>query len=218
MRPVGNTAVHSCEISVIQTFAKLGCPMEFFRLMVFEAVWRCRSYTKAAKELGITQPAVSQNISELEKELGTELFRREEPRGKMLPTSAAKFFRKYVLRILKNCDDVGTVFNPGIAASYNKVSVKASRTASEQILPQLVETLKAIYPSLEVEVRPEEAETSPDTKPVGADPEKEPADVCISTSGIVGNGALELTFDVSGTHPLVPAVRLILDELLDRSE
>ena len=41
--------------------------MEDFRLKVFKAVVQEGSFTKAAKALGITQPAVSQNIAELEK-------------------------------------------------------------------------------------------------------------------------------------------------------
>jgi len=45
-------------------------------LVVFEAAARLLSFTAAATELGMTQPAVSHHIAMLEAELGTALFRR----------------------------------------------------------------------------------------------------------------------------------------------
>ncbi|MBR3285775.1 MAG: LysR family transcriptional regulator [Bacteroidales bacterium] len=50
--------------------------MEDYTLKVFEAVARNRSFTAAARELDVTQPAVSQKIAELEKSLGANLFVR----------------------------------------------------------------------------------------------------------------------------------------------
>ena len=46
---------------------------EDFRLKVFMAVAETGSFTKAAKSIGISQPAVSQNINALEKEIGTPI-------------------------------------------------------------------------------------------------------------------------------------------------
>ena len=47
---------------------------EDFRLNVFVAVAREGSFTKAAAALGVSQPAVSQNVADLEKSLGVKLF------------------------------------------------------------------------------------------------------------------------------------------------
>ena len=46
-----------------------------FRLKVFYTVAKSGSFSKAARELGITQPAVSQNIAELEQQIGDFLSR-----------------------------------------------------------------------------------------------------------------------------------------------
>ena len=43
---------------------------------VFYTVARCGSLTKAAEELFISQPAVSQAVKQLETQLGTSLFHR----------------------------------------------------------------------------------------------------------------------------------------------
>ena len=44
------------------------------RLAVFEAVAVAGGYTAAAKDLGISQPAVSRHMAALSRELGVELF------------------------------------------------------------------------------------------------------------------------------------------------
>lgn len=49
-------------------------------LLAFEAAARHASFTRAARELGVTQTAVSHQVRSLEHELGTALFRRD-PRG-----------------------------------------------------------------------------------------------------------------------------------------
>lgn len=51
--------------------------MENFRLKVFRSVARNLSFTKAAGELFITQPAITKHIHELENELGLRLFNRK---------------------------------------------------------------------------------------------------------------------------------------------
>ena len=47
--------------------------LQDFRLKVFMAVAEYGSFTKAAESLGVSQPAVSQNIAELERNLGVRL-------------------------------------------------------------------------------------------------------------------------------------------------
>jgi LysR family transcriptional regulator, glycine cleavage system transcriptional activator len=51
-------------------------PLRLDALRAFEAVARCRSFSAAAEELSLTQPAVSRQIKSLEGELGSALFSR----------------------------------------------------------------------------------------------------------------------------------------------
>ena len=48
--------------------------MQDFRVRTFLTVCRTLNYTRAAEELHITQPAVSQHIAYLEREYGADLF------------------------------------------------------------------------------------------------------------------------------------------------
>ena len=51
------------------------------RLRAFVTLAECGSFTLAARKLGVTQPAVSRQVSELEKDLGAELIDHSSRRG-----------------------------------------------------------------------------------------------------------------------------------------
>lgn len=72
--------------------------LEDFRLKVFICVAKHRSFTAASRELGISQPAVSQNISELEKTLGAQLFERTRSEVKL--TEKGSLFMEYASQIM----------------------------------------------------------------------------------------------------------------------
>jgi molybdate transport repressor ModE-like protein len=65
------------------------------RLRAFAALARTHSFSRAARELRISQPAVSKHIAEVEGELGLRLVERQ--RGGTL-TAAGDFLANHVLR------------------------------------------------------------------------------------------------------------------------
>lgn len=87
--------------------------MEDFRLRVFLTVAAELSFTRSAKALGITQPAVSQHIAELEKELGVTLFLRS--RGAVSLTPEGRALIPWAQRIEDDWAAVGRLFqNPAM--------------------------------------------------------------------------------------------------------
>lgn len=68
----------------------------FFALRALEAAARRRSYSNAARELGVTHGAVSQQIRRLEAELGSRLFERRG--NEMIPTPKAARLAEGVAR------------------------------------------------------------------------------------------------------------------------
>ena len=75
--------------------------IELYR--VFYTVAKCGSLTKAADELFISQPAVSQAIKQLESQLGTSLFNRTH-RGMELSVQGGKLIFKQVEEALALLD------------------------------------------------------------------------------------------------------------------
>ena len=68
------------------------------RINVFMAVCEEGSFTKAAKKLGISQPAVSQNISEIEMGVGARIFERN--RNSVTLTDEGQLFKEFASQIL----------------------------------------------------------------------------------------------------------------------
>ena len=120
--------------------------LEDFRLKVFMAVVQERSFTKAAAVLGITQPAVSQNVADLEKMLGRKIFDRQK--GTVVLTSEGEVFHTYVEKLLEACASVDDMF-----AKVNPATVKIA--ASEEIYAYLVgpalESFAKVHPEVKFE-------------------------------------------------------------------
>lgn len=80
--------------------------MSIHRLPVFIAAARNLNFTKAAEELCISQTAISQQIKQLEQELGFELFIRSK-RGVQLTPAGEAFYR--------HCEKISIQYNNAIA-------------------------------------------------------------------------------------------------------
>ena len=76
------------------------------QLRVFSAVSRHLSFVRAAEELGLTAPAVSMQIKELEAEVGLPLFDRSS--RKVSLTMVGEYVLAYTQRVLAAMRDAGT--------------------------------------------------------------------------------------------------------------
>lgn len=136
---------------------------EDFRLRIFMAVAEKGSFTLAAKALGVSQPAVSQNIAELEKSLGAELFLRRKGSVTLTPKGAA--FKEYAGRILYWYTATEKMFGPEGKLSANKpVRISADGFIASHILPQALSKLLAFNPSLTFSIRSESSGNNSDIR------------------------------------------------------
>ncbi len=136
---------------------------EDFRLRIFMAVAEKGSFTLAAKALGVSQPAVSQNIAELEKSLGAELFLRRKGSVTLTPKGAA--FKEYAGRILYWYTATEKMFGPEGKLSANKpVRISADGFIASHILPQALSKLLAFNPSLTFSIRSESSRNDSDIR------------------------------------------------------
>lgn len=107
-----------------------------FRLKVFFTVATRLSFTKAAAELFITQPAISKHIHELEEEYKIKLFERNG--SKVTLTNAGDVLlshTKNILEIYREIDfDMSTFHNE----RKGLLRIGASTTISQYIIPPLL--------------------------------------------------------------------------------
>lgn len=115
-----------------------------FRLKVFLALSKTGSFTKTAAALGISQPAVSQNIAELEKDLGVRLF--ERGRGEISLTPQGRAFQSYAGKILYWYDSARMMFSPGGPARRKTVRICASGRLAGEPVASLVASMTASFP------------------------------------------------------------------------
>lgn len=120
--------------------------LEDFRLTVFKAVVKERSFTRAANVLGVSQPAVSQNVAELEKTLGVRLFERQ--RGETQLTVAGETFLTYTEKfeaLSDSLDNMFSRFTPSV------VRVAASEELYAHLFVPAVESFSRIHPEISFE-------------------------------------------------------------------
>ncbi len=128
------------------------------RLKAFVAVAERGGFTRAARDLGVTQAAVSQNIAELEKEVGALLFVRA--RGAVRLTPAGEAFRRYAEQILHWYDAAERMFS-GAADPYSRLRplrIAADPLVSLQLLPDALAALRGAVPGLTVQVLAQDAD------------------------------------------------------------
>lgn len=117
---------------------------------VFCIVGKVKSFSKAAKELHMTQPAVSQAIMQLERELDTHLFKRT-PRGVSF-TNEGNLLFEYANSAI-NLIDVG---EEKILEFKNltigELKVGVGDTISRYFLLPYLEDFRNRYPSIKIKV------------------------------------------------------------------
>ncbi len=123
--------------------------MNDLQIEYFLAVARNLSFTKTAEEFYVTQPAVSRQISFLEKELDVALFDRTNKSTKL--TEAGRLFQKYFADSKKSL-----ARTKELARSMNSRKTGRVRVASLEgwnisgFFPQLLKLFSTNYPNIEI--------------------------------------------------------------------
>jgi len=113
------------------------------RLQVFHAVARQLSFTKAAEQLFMTQPAVTFQIKQLE-HLNTRLFERSH--GRIALTPAGELVFGYAEKILTLSEELETRVGELTGEISGPLLLGASTTVAEFFLPQILGEFKARHP------------------------------------------------------------------------
>lgn len=118
-------------------------------LRVYLCILKCGSLSAAGRELGMTQPAVSNHLHALEERFGVALLTRGRP---LRATPAGECLAEHARRVL----DAVAVLEAEVAchaAPHGSLIVGASSTPGELLLPGLVTEFSARYPEVALELR-----------------------------------------------------------------
>lgn len=114
---------------------------------VFYTVAKCGSLTKAAEELYISQPAVSQAIKQLESQLGGQLFNRTH-KGMELSETGGKQIFSTVEKALKLFEEAENKYAELKDTATGVVRICASDTVSTHILLPIIKEYHKKYPDV----------------------------------------------------------------------
>ena len=119
--------------------------LELYR--VFYTVAKCGSLTKAAEELYISQPAVSQAIKQLEGQLGGQLFNRTH-KGMELSETGGKQIFPLVEKALKLFDEAESKYSELKDTATGIVRICASDTVSTHFLLPYIKEYHEKHPNV----------------------------------------------------------------------
>lgn len=121
-----------------------------FRLDVFYSVAKNLSFTKAAYELHITQPAVTSHIKALETTLGISLFKRDK--NSIILTETGRLLLEYTEKRRREYDEL--IYHIGIKRNklLGKLTIGASTTIEQYVLPPYLAEFNLRHHDVDIQV------------------------------------------------------------------
>jgi DNA-binding transcriptional LysR family regulator len=126
------------------------------QIHVFESVARVGSFSGAAQQLHLTQPAVSMQIKQLEDNLGVALF--EQIGRKIYLTEGGRELRHYCRTVLGQLSEAETVLNEIKGFRRGAIRVAVASTAN-YFLPKILAAFNRQYPGISFQLNVSNRET-----------------------------------------------------------
>jgi len=120
-------------------------------LKTFCKVIEFKSFSHAAEQMGITQPAVSQQIKSLENEFDVQLLHREGV--EILPTEAGRMVYETACQMLRLYEDSQQQIQYMGRKLAGRLQIGASSGPGERLVPLLLGRFKLEHPDLQVALR-----------------------------------------------------------------
>jgi LysR family transcriptional regulator, transcription activator of glutamate synthase operon len=125
--------------------------VEVHQLAYFESVSRHLHFTRAAEELHVAQPSVSQQIRKLETELGTPLFHRMKRQVAL--TEAGKTFLPHARAVLRRLDEARLEVQELSGLRKGTLAVGAPPSVGTHLLPRALAAFSRRHPGIALAFR-----------------------------------------------------------------
>jgi molybdate transport repressor ModE-like protein len=120
------------------------------RVLTFRAVARHRSFSRAARELALSQPSVSNQVASLEREIGIRLLERR-PGGLRL-TAEGEILLVHADAIAERFELARSQIAAAAQGRRTRLHIGAFPTALAGLVPTAIERLRERYPGTKVSV------------------------------------------------------------------
>lgn len=124
--------------------------MDFNQLKYFQVLANIKHFTKAAKQISISQSALSRSISKLEDELGITLFNRQN--GNIHLTQQGQKFLIHTERILREMDTALNEINLAEQPGHGVVNLSFTHSIGGYFLPIILREFNKAYPDIKVKL------------------------------------------------------------------
>ena len=187
----------------------------FHQLYIFHTVASLGSFSKAAGELQISQPAVSIQVRELEESMGSPLLHRLR-RGLQL-TDTGEAVYGYTQRIFSLAEEMQNAVQDIQGLSAGKLTIGSSTTPGEYILPWAIGKFRQKYPGVEVSLSISNTQTVVE-KIYNRELDMGMAGAAVNLKGLKSFDYVsdEIVVIAAPTHPLAGKKTVELNELNDR--
>ena len=125
--------------------------LENFRIRVFRTVAHHLNFSRAAEELLLTQPAVTQQVKALEDELGVALFDRGG--GRITLTAGGKVLLPFADKMKEVSDQAFAAVAETSGEQAGELEVGASQTIAQYLLPSFVAAFAKAHPRIRIVAR-----------------------------------------------------------------
>ena len=125
--------------------------MEMHQLVYFESVSRHLHFTRAAEELNVAQPSVSQQIRKLETELGAPLFHRMKRRVAL--TEAGKTFLPHARAVLRRVEEARLEVQELSGLQRGALAVGTPPSVGTHLLPRAMAAFSRRHPGIALAFR-----------------------------------------------------------------
>ena len=121
------------------------------KLKTFCTVAETRSFTKTSRIVHLSQPAVSLQIQSLEEFFETKLFNKTEKQINLTP--AGKILYEHAVHIMGHYNEVIKEINKLTGMMKGAVTLGASTTLGNYILPRIITDFKRLHPKIKIKLR-----------------------------------------------------------------
>lgn len=124
--------------------------IDFNLYYIFYVTAKCQNITKAAEELFVSQPSVTQAIKQLENQIGATLFIRTK-KGVVL-TEEAKVLYEFIKEGITYIKNGENKFQELMNLQEGTLKIGASTTVTENVLIPYLKEFKELYPKISISI------------------------------------------------------------------